>query len=70
MKDPLLETLRGVPEVAHDPLDRVLHAVEVGERVVELDGPAIGPQSRHGSDLEHLDMPEGPKHPLLAIERL
>ena len=34
-----LETLRGVLEVAHDPLDRVLHAEEAFERPIALDRP-------------------------------
>ena len=33
----LFETLRGVLEVAHDPLDRVFHAVEAFERAIHLD---------------------------------
>jgi hypothetical protein len=35
----LLEPLRGVAEEADDPLDRLLHAVELGEGRVDADGP-------------------------------
>ena len=33
----LLEPLRGMLEIAHDPLDRLLHAEEAGQRGIELD---------------------------------
>ena len=35
----LLEPLGSIAEIADDPLDRVLHAVEFGESRIDLDGP-------------------------------
>ena len=36
---PLFEALRSMAEVADDPLDRLLHAVEIGEVWIDPDGP-------------------------------
>jgi hypothetical protein len=50
----LLQALGGVAEVAHDLLDRVLHAVELGEGGVDLDH-LVGEQARHPGVVARVD---------------
>ena len=62
----LLEALRRMPEVADDLLDRVFHAVELGEGGIDLDD-LVGEEPRHArvvARVDHLGLADGLEHAL------
>src|SRR5690606_37566308 len=57
----LFETLRGILEVADDPLNRLFHAEEIFERRIDLDGAVEedAAESRVGAGVDDLGLTDG-----------
>src|SRR6185437_308169 len=61
----LLQALRGMAEISHDPLDRLLHAVEIGEGRIDADR-AIHENATHprvAAGVDDLRLADCSKHP-------
>ena len=62
----LFEALRGVAEEADDPLDRLLHAIELVEGRIDPDGPVHEDPAESGvfRRVHHLGFADGGQQPL------
>src|SRR6185437_6604376 len=61
----LLEPLGGVAEISDDPLDRLLHTVEIGERGIDADR-ALHENATHArvaAGVDDLRLADGGEHP-------